>query len=32
MAKMTINAKVRTASGKVAAKNMRKEGRIPAVV
>lgn len=32
MAKMVINAKVRTTTGKVAAKNMRKEGRIPAVV
>ncbi|MCQ2572326.1 MAG: 50S ribosomal protein L25 [Treponema sp.] len=32
MAKTTINAKVRTTTGKVAAKNMRKEGRIPAVV
>ncbi len=32
MSKQTINAKIRTATGKTAAKNLRKEGRIPAVV
>jgi len=32
MSKQTINAKVRTTTGKTAAKNLRKEGRIPAVV
>ena len=32
MSKQTINAKTRTATGKTAAKNLRKEGRIPAVV
>jgi len=32
MSKQTINAKVRTATGKTVAKNLRKEGRIPAVV
>lgn len=32
MSKQTINAKVRTVFGKTAAKNLRKEGRIPAVV
>lgn len=32
MSKQTINAKTRTAVGKTVAKNLRKEGRIPAVV
>lgn len=32
MSKQTINAKTRTVTGKTAAKNLRKEGRIPAVV
>ncbi len=32
MSKQTLSAKVRTATGKTAAKNLRKEGRIPAVV
>lgn len=32
MSKQTINAKTRTTTGKTAAKNLRKEGRIPAVV
>lgn len=32
MSKQTIEAKTRTALGKTAAKNLRKEGRIPAVV
>ncbi|MBR1639993.1 MAG: 50S ribosomal protein L25 [Treponema sp.] len=32
MSKQTLDAKVRTATGKTAAKNLRKEGRIPAVV
>ena len=32
MSKQTIEAKTRTATGKTAAKNLRKEGRIPAVV
>ena len=32
MSKQTLNAKVRTVTGKTAAKNLRKEGRIPAVV
>ena len=32
MAKMVVNAKVRSVTGKRAAKNLRKEGRIPAVV
>ena len=32
MSKQTIEAKIRTVTGKVAAKNLRKEGRIPAVV
>ena len=32
MAKQTINAKVRTATGKSAAKNLRKVGSIPAVM
>lgn len=32
MSKQTINAKTRTVTGKSAAKNLRKEGRIPAVV
>lgn len=32
MSKQTLNAKTRTVTGKTAAKNLRKEGRIPAVV
>ena len=32
MSKQIINAKTRTTTGKTAAKNLRKEGRIPAVV
>ncbi len=32
MSKQTLNAKIRTVTGKTAAKNLRKEGRIPAVV
>lgn len=32
MSKQTLNAKTRTVIGKTAAKNLRKEGRIPAVV
>ena len=32
MSKQTIDAKTRTTTGKTAAKNLRKEGRIPAVV
>lgn len=32
MSKQTIDAKTRTVTGKAAAKNLRKEGRIPAVV
>ena len=32
MSKRTLNAKTRTVTGKTAAKNLRKEGRIPAVV
>ena len=32
MSKQTLEAKLRTATGKTAAKNLRKEGRIPAVV
>jgi large subunit ribosomal protein L25 len=32
MSKQTLNAKTRTVTGKRAAKNLRKEGRIPAVV
>ena len=32
MSKQTLNAKTRTVTGKIAAKNLRKEGRIPAVV
>ncbi|MCI5665492.1 MAG: 50S ribosomal protein L25 [Treponema sp.] len=32
MSKITLNAKTRTTTGKTAAKNLRKEGRIPAVV
>lgn len=32
MSKQTLNAKKRTVTGKTAAKNLRKEGRIPAVV
>ena len=32
MSKQTLEAKLRTAIGKTAAKNLRKEGRIPAVV
>ena len=32
MSKQTINAKTRTATGKVAAKNLRKVGSIPAVM
>ena len=32
MSKQTINAKTRTVTGKTAAKNLRKEGRIPAVL
>ena len=32
MSKQTLDAKVRTATGKTAAKNLRKVGRIPAVV
>ena len=32
MSKQTLDAKVRTATGKTAAKNLRKEGRIPAVL
>ena len=32
MSKQTINAKIRTVTGKSAAKNLRKEGRIPAVL
>ena len=32
MSKQTLHAKTRTVTGKTAAKNLRKEGRIPAVV
>ena len=32
MSKQTLEAKLRTTTGKTAAKNLRKEGRIPAVV
>ena len=32
MSKQTLDAKTRTVTGKTAAKNLRKEGRIPAVV
>lgn len=32
MSKQILNAKIRTVTGKTAAKNLRKEGRIPAVV
>ena len=32
MSKQTLEAKLRTATGKTAAKNLRKVGRIPAVV
>lgn len=32
MSKQTIEAKIRTVTGKTAAKNLRKEGRIPAVI
>ena len=32
MSKQTLNVKTRTVTGKTAAKNLRKEGRIPAVV
>ena len=32
MSKQTLNAKTRTVTGKTAAQNLRKEGRIPAVV
>lgn len=32
MSKQTLNAKTRTVTGKTAAKNLRKEGRIPAVI